>query len=425
MLDVFKRVTLVFAPNGAGKSAVLTGEKGHVSIRLRQELEERHPGFRAYTLFPQSTVRPCLSRHVGTFLVSSLILAGAPLRQAGRAVTEVLERFGFADLFERDMATLSGGQDQIVHLLATLVRPAAGTRLDSPFAMLDEKRRQTVWEILSVRIGEACGPYGESDTVITEADSEVLGADMARFDGTDLVTLRFRTQVNLDQLFIALLERLDELIPPSSSEAAIDCSDVRVQAARLLFEQGFDCRFRSARGYVLTGDNGSGKSLLLRAICDLLPRGVKRLSGTVTFRSATAMEKQTRNVVYVPQRCENAYMTSEPAKEARQILGSLAEPCSAFLQPLYAGQYLWSGRPATEGSFGEVRFLAHFLAALNVLVRPDLIWHIADEPDASLDHPRAHILARLFDLLIAKGKGVIVASHRSSLYKGFEGVPLA
>jgi ABC-type Mn2+/Zn2+ transport system ATPase subunit len=424
MLDAYKRVTLVFAPNGAGKSAALTGEEARISMQLRQELEDRHPGFRSYSLFPQSAVRPCLSRHVGTFLASTLVLAGLSLRDAERTVPEMLNRFGFADVFEQDMATLSGGQDQIVHLLATLVRPASGTRLDSPFAMLDEKRRQTVWQILSVRIQEACGPYGESDTIITEADSNFLGDDMARFSGTDLVTLQFRAQMNVEELFIALLERLDEVIPPSRSETTIECSNVRLQAARLLFKEGFTHHFGSARGYVLTGDNGAGKSLLLRTICGLLPKGVKKLSGMTRFHPTATGEAQTRRIVYVPQRCEKAYMSSEPANETMQILGSLAQPCLEFLRPLFTAQYLWSNRPASEGSFGEVRFIAHFLAALNVLVRPGLVWHVADEPDASLDHPRARILARLFHLLIAKGKGVIIASHRSSLYEKFERVRL-
>jgi molybdopterin-binding protein len=132
---------IVIGPTGAGKTTLVEAVAGLVPIirgRLvlggtdctRAPPEDRRLAIvyqHAY-LFPHMTVR----ENVGY---------GSP---SNGVITEMLERFGLADVAGRDVRVLSGGERQLVALARALARRPEVLLLDEPFAALDPRRRVVV-----------------------------------------------------------------------------------------------------------------------------------------------------------------------------------------------------------------------------------------------------------------------------------------
>jgi iron complex transport system ATP-binding protein len=139
------KVTVLIGPNGAGKSTllgVIAGGRrpsaGRVSLHGR-DLAGWPPAELA-------SLRAVLSQSVSVafaFRVEEVVRLGVPPGVArpvsNRLVAEWLERVGLGGLGHRDCTTLSGGEQQRVHLARTLVQLAAAPREGKPgYLFLDE-----------------------------------------------------------------------------------------------------------------------------------------------------------------------------------------------------------------------------------------------------------------------------------------------
>jgi putative thiamine transport system ATP-binding protein len=143
-------IVTVIGPSGAGKSTLLAYIGGFIdpafaatgSVSLdgeeisRLAPERRRVGF----LFQDDLLFPHLS--VGGNLAFGLD-ASFKGRAARRAIVEeALDQTGLAGFFERDPATLSGGQRARAALMRTLLARPAALLLDEPFSKLDRSLRQ-------------------------------------------------------------------------------------------------------------------------------------------------------------------------------------------------------------------------------------------------------------------------------------------
>ncbi|MGH7712825.1 MAG: ATP-binding cassette domain-containing protein [Gemmatimonadaceae bacterium] len=131
---------VVIGPAGSGKTTLLeaiagltTVTAGQVSLGgrnvTRDAPEDRGIGivYQNGYLFPHLSVRENIDYGAS---------AGSTL-----AADEVVRRLGIADLTDRDVQSLSGGERQLVALARALARRPPLVLLDEPFSALDPKRR--------------------------------------------------------------------------------------------------------------------------------------------------------------------------------------------------------------------------------------------------------------------------------------------
>ncbi|HCY98789.1 MAG TPA: ABC transporter ATP-binding protein [Rhodobacter sp.] len=142
-------VACVMGPSGVGKSTLLDGIGGHLAhdfkMRGRVLLEGRD-----VTQLPPET------RRIGLMFQDALLFPhlslgdnlafGLPTSLQGRAarraaVDMALDQAGLAGLYDRDPATLSGGQRARAALMRTLLAEPLALLLDEPFSKLDPALR--------------------------------------------------------------------------------------------------------------------------------------------------------------------------------------------------------------------------------------------------------------------------------------------
>lgn len=142
-------VTTIIGPSGIGKSTLIDFIGGHLSAGFeatgrvilngrdvtRLPAEVRRIGI----LFQDALLFPHLS--VGDNLAFGLSrdVRGRARRRA--AVEEALDQAGLSSFYDRDPATLSGGQRARAALMRTLLAEPLALLLDEPFSKLDPDRR--------------------------------------------------------------------------------------------------------------------------------------------------------------------------------------------------------------------------------------------------------------------------------------------
>jgi putative thiamine transport system ATP-binding protein len=143
-------VLTVMGPSGSGKSALLALIGGFIDpvfstagrIVLNRVDITHLPAYRrrAGLLFQDDLLFPHLS--VGGNLLFALPPNGAPKAERRRRAEDMLAEVEMADCFDRDPATLSGGQRARVALARVLIAAPSALLLDEPFSRLDAPLRE-------------------------------------------------------------------------------------------------------------------------------------------------------------------------------------------------------------------------------------------------------------------------------------------
>ncbi len=134
----------IIGPNGAGKSTLLRLLSGDLHPSGGEVLlKQRDIG--SYTPRELAARRAILSQHVNVsfpFTVAEIVLMGAgdrSPREANGLVDAALDEVGLAHFRERQMPTLSGGEQQRAHFARVLVQLACGEAEHGPgLLLLDE-----------------------------------------------------------------------------------------------------------------------------------------------------------------------------------------------------------------------------------------------------------------------------------------------
>jgi ABC-type branched-subunit amino acid transport system ATPase component len=169
---------------------------------------------------------------------------------------------------------------------------------------------------------------------------------------------------------------------------------------------------------LLTGNNGSGKTTVLKTIYGLLPKMNKEAkvifdSEDITWLITSEMVK--KGIVFVPQK--NSYFESLTVYENLIVSGSTGlysnEEIKENIQQAYELPYLRDLRNRTPFNLsgGERQLLALGNALMH---KPKLI--LLDEPFAGLDQINTEVIKNELQRLKLKGIAMLIVEHKRSLH---------
>ncbi|RFC63424.1 ATP-binding cassette domain-containing protein [Fulvimarina endophytica] len=159
-------VLTVMGPSGSGKSTLFALIAGFLDSAFTAEgevlldgarIDRTRPEKRAVgLLFQDALLYPHMS--VGANLLFALTFALRGARERRAAAAAMLERVGLPDMFDRDPATLSGGQAARVALARTLLARPRALLLDEPFSRLDAPLRRSMRDLVFSLVRERAIP---------------------------------------------------------------------------------------------------------------------------------------------------------------------------------------------------------------------------------------------------------------------------
>ena len=154
------QVVCVMGPSGVGKSTLLNAIGGHLSTDFNihgqvflntKEITHKPVAKRNIgVLFQDPLLFPHLS--VGDNLAFGLTSAVRDVAQRREQVEQALIDAELGGFYQRNPATLSGGQQSRVALMRALLAEPQALLLDEPFAKLDLDLRHTMREFLFAQV---------------------------------------------------------------------------------------------------------------------------------------------------------------------------------------------------------------------------------------------------------------------------------
>ncbi|MEU5306582.1 ABC transporter ATP-binding protein [Streptomyces noursei] len=446
---------LLVGPSGVGKSTLLnavcglvphfTGGTLHGRVTVDGRDTRTHPpreladvvgtvGQDPLAHFVTDTVEDELA-----YGMESLGLAPDVMR---RRVEETLDLLGLADLRDRAIGTLSGGQMQRVAIGSVLTAHPKVLVLDEPTSALDPAAAEEVLAVLQ-RLVHDLGTTvlmaeHRLERVVQYADQVILlpgpGAapvmgepagmmaaspvrppvvELGRLAGWSPLPLSVR---DARRKAAPLRERLSAAAAPSPGPAAAPAADAEpvatvaglgVHRDRTPVLHGVGLTVRPGETVALMGRNGAGKSTLLRALVGMHQpsAGSVRVGGAVPHR--TRPRDLLRRVGLVPQEPRDLLSADTVDAEcaaADRDAGAPAGTCREVVARLLPGVR----GAAHPRDLSEGQRLALALAVV-LTARPPLL--LLDEPTRGLDYAAKARLVEVVRGLAAEGQACVLATH--------------
>lgn len=372
--------------------------------------------------------------HELAFTLESL---GAPQADIARRVAEIAAYFGIDAWMERDTATLSGGEKQLLNLAAVMTADPALLLLDEPTAQLDPiaaarfietvyrlNRETGVTVLLCEHRCEELFPL--SDRIV------ILDSGRIAFDDTPR---RVARQIGKDSGYSAFLPAAARLfhalngtgeIPLSVREGQrfvgdlpLDENKISADARAPLTEEALSLksiRFRYERKgadilrdldltvyrgevFALLGANGAGKSTAAAVAAGLRKpyAGTVRLLGRPLkdYKNGTLYQQ---NLSLLPQDTESMFLCETVREELKG--------CEKVVKELPFDLSLLYDRHPYDISGGE-RQLVALAKALSIEPR----FLIMDEPSKGLDANSKALLLDVINRLKARGVTILLITH--------------
>ena len=241
-----------------------------------------------------------MTSHVGDETQLACLLHGLDPIDAANRARSLLGQLGIGELLGHRLATLSGGQRQLVALTRILAPGPDLIVLDQPAQSLDPQMRKRLATVLQEFCdwGGAVLITGHQSDELTRICHEVRVLDAGRLQTT---TASIRSGGVWDSL-------PDGAATPSKTtssqaDALLTVRDLTVDRGSSRILDGVDLDLRPGELTTVTGANGVGKSTLLRALLGLLGRSAT-VTGTITVSRLGEMTRMDT----LPTHARSAYL---------------------------------------------------------------------------------------------------------------------
>ena len=362
---------------------------------------------------------------------------GLPQAVIRRRVAETACFFGIEDWFDRDVSTLSGGQQQLLCLAAVMVMQPDILLLDEPTAQLDpiaagnflstlqRLNRELALTILLIehRLEEAI-PL--ANKLLAIDDGRLIANDAVRpavralqghpaLSSAMPVAARVAGMWQLPDCPLTVQEGrrmlenqpLRKNMPVFGTESALntppalEMRDVFFRYERNLPDvlRGLSLTVRTGEIFCLLGGNGSGKSTALACAAKLL----RPYAGTISvfgkkLKNYAGQSLYQNCLALLPQDVQTLFLCSTVAEELQSVHADTANFPMDFTPLLNRHPYDLSG--------GEQQALALCKA---LAARPRLL--LLDEPTKGLDACARERMTALLQALRAQGLTVLCVTH--------------
>jgi iron complex transport system ATP-binding protein len=163
-------VTAVIGPNGCGKSSLLAAIAGDIALS-GGEITIGGQGLSELSLSQLAALRSVVlqSRNYWLSYTVREIVAMGQDSQAVAHMDEVFKSLDMADLADRSVTTLSGGESQRVEIARALIRNSQIYLLDEPLSAQDSASRIRIIELL-----KKFRSQGKVILIVTHSDERAL-----------------------------------------------------------------------------------------------------------------------------------------------------------------------------------------------------------------------------------------------------------
>jgi len=432
---------LLLGPSGSGKSTFLHSLTGLIPASIPAERrgdirlfgtagDSRGPADwadRVAILFqdPDQTLAGFTVADELAFSLENRGLAAAAIEAA---LERALQRAGMPrDWRDRRIATLSGGQKQIVALAAVLAQGPDLVLADEPTASLAPAAARLMCDqllapgqsalVVDHRLGpildriDAVSVLDASGGLLVEGAPDVVfgrhGAELAAQGIWTPLAVRLRLALAGTGHALPPVWRMQELIPrlPPGVDVLALCAPARRPPGAVTLQlerascappfgpvvlEGVDLKLHAGEVLGLIGPNGAGKTTLGAAIAGLVPvRGGRRTGpqGAMAFQNP------------------EAHFSTDTALGELAAAGAAPEDAPAILARW--GLADEGDRHPYALSMGQKRRLA--LAVLTATDRWPVL--VLDEPTAGLDHAGSLAAGRRIRALAAAGRSLVLITH--------------
>jgi energy-coupling factor transporter ATP-binding protein EcfA2 len=352
-----------------------------------------------------------------------------------KRVEEALDQVGLAPLRNRDIATLSGGEQQRLAIAAALVMHPKVLVLDEPTSALDPVASEEILAILhrlvhdlSVtvilaehRLERVIG-YVDRILLIEGDGSSAIGTPSEILKKSDLVPpiVRLTRALDLEEVGTStrdvrrITEKLRSDLPESerpshiAGRALVSAKDVCLSYGEKEALKEVSIELRASEITALMGRNGAGKSSLIKALVGLM----EPKSGYINIDGVNLMQikqsERSQRIGYIPQEPGDLlYLTSvrdecsRADKDNGLRNGATIELLHTMLPSISGDSH---PRDLSEGE------RLTLVLALVLSGAPDIL--ILDEPTRGLDYSaKNRLMALLHNRAREEGTTILIATH--------------